>query len=200
MGAHVCVEHGYITASSQHLPQGRLQGARYYMDMVTVTGTENLLMSAVLANGTTILENAAREPEVVDLTHCLIAMGANIKGVGTDVITIEGVESLHGTDYCIMGDRIEAATYLVAVAMTGGQVVVQGIQPYLLDAVLEKLRETGVEIATDDSSVTLKSNGNLRSVNIQNRPISCFPDRYAGTVCGVKHHSTRGGKSDGNHI
>jgi len=118
MGAEIHIDHGYIEATTEHLPNKRLQGARYYMDLVTVTGTENLMMAAALANGTTVLENAAKEPEVVDMAECLIKMGAKIKGAGTDVITIEGVDKLHGASHQVVCDRIEAGTYMVAAAMT----------------------------------------------------------------------------------
>jgi UDP-N-acetylglucosamine 1-carboxyvinyltransferase len=138
MGAAIHITHGYIQASTLHLPNRRLQGTRYYMDMVTVTGTENLMMAAALAHGTTILENAAKEPEVVDLAECLNKMGANIKGAGTDVITIEGVEKLTGTTHNIVCDRIEAGTYMVAAAITGGKVRLHNARADLLDAVVEK--------------------------------------------------------------
>ena len=141
MGAEIHIEHGYIEATTKHLPDNRLQGARYYMDLVTVTGTENLMMAAALAEGTTILENAAKEPEVVDLAEMLIKMGANIKGAGTDVITIKGVKSLSGTTHNVVCDRIEAGTYMVAAAMTGGQVKLNNARADLLDAVIEKLRK-----------------------------------------------------------
>ena len=175
MGAAIHITHGYIQASTLHLPNRRLQGARYYMDLVTVTGTENLMMAASLAQGTTVLENAAKEPEVVDLAECLIKMGAKIKGAGTDVITIEGVERLSGADHNIVCDRIEAGTYMVAAAMTGGEVKLLNVQAHLLDAVIEKLREAGATVNTDADSITVKANGKLKAVNIRTAPHPAFP-------------------------
>ncbi len=175
MGAAIHITHGYIQASTLHLPNRRLQGARYYMDMVTVTGTENLMMAAALANGITVLENAAKEPEVVDLAECLNKMGANIKGVGTDVITIEGVEELNGTSHRIVCDRIEAGTYMVAAAMAGGEVKLNNVRADLLDAVIEKLTEAGAQISSDEHSITVKSDGNLKAVNIRTAPHPAFP-------------------------
>ncbi|MES2503110.1 MAG: UDP-N-acetylglucosamine 1-carboxyvinyltransferase [Pseudomonadota bacterium] len=175
MGAAIHITHGYIQASTLHLPNRRLQGARYYMDMVTVTGTENLMMAASLAEGTTVLENAAKEPEVVDLAECLIKMGANITGAGTDVITIVGVEKLNGATHNIVCDRIEAGTYMVAAAMTGGEVKLLNARADLLDAVIEKLRDAGVTVTSDASSITVKSDGNLKAVNIRTAPHPAFP-------------------------
>ena len=134
MGAEIDIEHGYINAKSK-----RLNGAHIVMDIVTVTGTENLMMAATLANGTTVLENAAREPEVLDLANCLIAMGAKIHGIGSDVITIEGVEKLHGATYRVMADRIETGTFLVAAAASGGEIHLRETRSDTLDAVLDKL-------------------------------------------------------------
>ncbi|CAN4266220.1 MurA UDP-N-acetylglucosamine enolpyruvyl transferase [Methylophilaceae bacterium] len=175
MGAAIHITHGYIQASTLHLPNRRLQGARYYMDMVTVTGTENLMMAASLAEGTTVLENAAKEPEVVDLAECLIKMGARITGAGTDVITIVGVEKLNGATHNIVCDRIEAGTYMVAAAMTGGEVKLLNARDDLLDAVIEKLRDAGVTVTSDASSITVKSDGNLKAVNIRTAPHPAFP-------------------------
>ncbi|MSP87154.1 MAG: UDP-N-acetylglucosamine 1-carboxyvinyltransferase [Methylotenera sp.] len=175
MGAAIHITHGYIQASTLHLPNRRLQGARYYMDLVTVTGTENLMMAAALAEGTTVLENAAKEPEVVDLAEMLIKMGANISGAGTDVITIVGVEKLNGTTHSIVCDRIEAGTYMVAVAMTGGEVKLLNARADLLDAVIEKLREAGATVTSDHNSVTVKSRGKLKAVNIRTAPHPAFP-------------------------
>lgn len=175
MGAEIHIEHGYIEATTKHLPNQRLQGARYYMDMVTVTGTENLMMAAALANGTTVLENAAKEPEVVDMAECLIKMGAKITGAGTDVITIEGVERLSGATHNVVFDRIEAGTYMVAVAMTGGEVTLRNVQSHLLDAVIEKLREAGATVMSDTDSITVKSEGKLKAVNIRTAPHPAFP-------------------------
>lgn len=175
MGAEIRIEHGYIEATTEHLPNKRLQGARYYMDLVTVTGTENLMMAAALANGTTVLENAAKEPEVVDMAECLIKMGAKIKGAGTDVITIEGVDKLHGASHQVVCDRIEAGTYMVAAAMTGGEVKLLNVKENLLDAVIEKLREAGAEVICDKNTIIVKSDGNLKAVNIRTAPHPAFP-------------------------
>ena len=175
MGAAIHITHGYIQASTLHLPNRRLQGARYYMDLVTVTGTENLMMAAALAEGTTVLENAAKEPEVVDLAEMLIKMGAKITGVGTDVITIVGVEKLNGTTHNVVCDRIEAGTYMVAAAMTGGEVKLLNARADLLDAVIEKLREAGATVTSDANSITVKSDGKLKAVNIRTAPHPAFP-------------------------
>jgi len=171
MGAEISVENGYIHAKAK-----RLKGARIVMDLVSVTGTENLMMAAALAEGTTVIENAAREPEVVDLANCLIAMGAGITGAGTSVITIEGVESLKGTRYCVSPDRIETGTYLVAAAITGGRIKVKDTDPSLLDAVLGKLREAGAEIECGDNWISLDMKGRRpKSVNIHTAPYPAFP-------------------------
>lgn len=175
MGAAIHIKHGYIQASTLHLPNRRLQGARYYMDVVTVTGTENLMMAASLAEGTTILENAAREPEVVDLAECLNKMGAKISGAGTDVISIVGVERLHGATHNIVCDRIEAGTYMVAAAMTAGDVTLKNVQANLLDAVIEKLRDAGAVITVTDDTIHVKSHGKLNAVNIRTAPHPAFP-------------------------
>ncbi len=175
MGAAIHITHGYIQASTLHLPNRRLQGARYYMDLVTVTGTENLMMAATLAAGTTILENAAKEPEVVDLAECLNKMGAKITGAGTDVITIEGVEKLNGTQHDIVCDRIEAGTYMVAAAMTGGEVKLLNARADLLDAVIDKLREAGADVTVDADTITVKSDGKLHGVNVRTAPHPAFP-------------------------
>jgi len=177
MGAAIHITHGYIQASTLHLPNRRLQGARYYMDLVTVTGTENLMMAAALAEGKTVLENAAKEPEVVDLAECLIKMGAKITGAGTDVITIVGVERLQGANHNIVCDRIEAGTYMVAAAMTGGEVKLNNVRADLLDAVIEKLRDAGAEVKVSkvENTITVKSNGKLKAVNIRTAPHPAFP-------------------------
>ena len=175
MGAAIHITHGYIQASTLHLPNRRLQGAKYYMDLVTVTGTENLMMAAALAEGTTILENAAKEPEVVDLADCLNKMGAKITGAGTDTITIVGVERLTGATHNIVCDRIEAGTYMVAAAMTGGNVTLKNARADLLEAVIEKLREAGVTITSDANSIHVKSTGKLKAVNIRTAPHPAFP-------------------------
>ena len=175
MGAAIHITHGYIQASTLHLPNRRLQGARYYMDLVTVTGTENLMMAAALAEGTTVLENAAKEPEVIDLAEMLVKMGAKITGAGTDVITIVGVEKLNGTTHNVVCDRIEAGTYMVAAAMTGGEVKLLNARADLLDAVIEKLREAGAIVTSEANTITVKSDGILKAVNIRTAPHPAFP-------------------------
>lgn len=173
MGADIQVRNGYIHAEAK-----RLRGCRIVLDQVTVTGTENLIMAATLAEGTTILENAAREPEVVDMAHFLNAMGAKIHGAGTDIVEIQGVDSLsgQGTHYNILPDRIETGTYLVAAAMTGGKVHLKHTRPDLLDAVLVKLKEAGAEITTTDSSITLDMHGRRPlSVSLRTAPYPAFP-------------------------
>jgi UDP-N-acetylglucosamine 1-carboxyvinyltransferase len=171
MGADIHIENGYIRARA-----GRLHGARLVLDTVTVTGTENLMMAAALADGTTVLENAAREPEVVDLAHFLNAMGAKVRDAGTDTITIEGVEALGGAHYEVLPDRIEAGTYLVAAAITGGWIRLKNTRPDHLDAVLAKLREAGADIKTGDDWIELDMRGrHLRSVDIRTAPYPAFP-------------------------
>jgi UDP-N-acetylglucosamine 1-carboxyvinyltransferase len=170
MGAELAIEHGYISVRAK-----RLKGARICMDLVTVTGTENLMMAATLAQGTTVIENAAREPEVTDLANCLTAMGARVKGAGSDVITVEGVERLHGARYEVMPDRIETGTFLVAAAATGGSIRLTGARPDILDAVLEKLREAGAHIETGKDWISLKSNGATNAVNVRTAPYPAFP-------------------------
>ncbi len=171
MGADIQVEGGYIRATAK-----RLKGVHLTMDLVTVTGTENLMMAATLAEGITILENAAREPEVSDLANCLISMGAKIKGAGTDRIEIEGVEKLSGTSYKIMPDRIETGTYLVAAAMTGGKIKLKNTRPELLDAVLSKLTEAGASIDVEGDTITLDMEGRRpKAVDIHTVPFPGFP-------------------------
>jgi UDP-N-acetylglucosamine 1-carboxyvinyltransferase len=170
MGAEVSIEHGYILVRAK-----RLRGANICMDLVTVTGTENLMMAATLAAGTTRIENAAREPEVVDLADCLNAMGARVRGAGSDVITIEGVERLHGARYRVMPDRIESGTFLAAAAATGGSIRLTGARPDILDSVLEKLREAGAVIETGRDWIALKTNGTLNAVNVRTSPYPAFP-------------------------
>lgn len=172
MGADIKVDAGYINAQVK----GRLQGARLALDKVSVTGTENLLMAAVLADGETIIENAAREPEVVDLANFLNAMGADISGAGTEKIVVRGVEKLHGGHYTVMSDRIEAGTYLIAAAMTRGKVKVKDIQPSVLDAVLTKLSETGAHIETGDDWVQVDMQGRRPyAVDVVTSPYPAFP-------------------------
>ncbi len=171
MGADVTIDGGYIKARC-----ARLRGAHIFMDLISVTGTENLMMAATLAQGTTVIENAAREPEVVDLADCLNSMGARISGAGTDTIVIEGVDSLHGTAHHIIADRIEAGTYLVAGAVTGGDVKVRDVNPKFLDAVLEKLRDSGADIETTHNSIRLNMHGRRpRAVSVRTAPFPAFP-------------------------
>ena len=171
MGAEIDVSNGYIHAKAK-----RLKGARLVMDIVTVTGTENLMMAAALADGTTILENAAREPEVIDLANFINAMGGKVSGAGTDTIEIEGVEKLHGTRYRVLPDRIETGTYLVAAAITGGSIKVKDTAPHLLDAVIEKLREAGAKIEVGDDWISLDMEGRRpKAVSVRTAPYPAFP-------------------------
>jgi UDP-N-acetylglucosamine 1-carboxyvinyltransferase len=171
MGAEVKIEHGYASVKAK-----RLRGARIYLDLPSVTGTENLMMAATLADGVTVIENAAREPEVTDLAQFLIRCGARISGTGGDVLTIEGVKSLNNfTAYNIMPDRIEAGTYLTAAAITGGEVFVRGCNPRHLDAVLLKLREIGVNILEESDGVRATSTGRIGAVDIKTLPFPGFP-------------------------
>jgi len=171
MGADIRVENGYIRARA-----GRLRGARLVMDLVTVTGTENLMMAAALAEGTTLIENAAREPEVTDLAACLTQMGARIRGAGTSAIEIEGVPSLRGTDYQVMPDRIETGTFLVAGAISRGHVRVKDTNPLLLDAVLLKLAEAGARIDTGPDWIDLDMRGRRpHSIDVHTAPYPAFP-------------------------
>ncbi|NOZ38271.1 MAG: UDP-N-acetylglucosamine 1-carboxyvinyltransferase [Gammaproteobacteria bacterium] len=171
MGAEISVENGYIKARCK-----RLKGAKLVMDLVTVTGTENLMMAATLADGTTIIENAAREPEVVDLANCLNSMGAKISGAGSDTIKIEGVERLGGTHYKVLPDRIETGTFLVAAAITGGKIKLKDTAPDLLDAVLAKLEEAGADIETGPDWISLDMHGRRpKSVDIRTAPYPAFP-------------------------
>lgn len=165
MGADIQIEHGYIKAQAK-----RLRGARIVTDMVTVTGTENLMMAATLAEGTTVIDNAAREPEVVDLANCLIKMGAHIEGAGTDRIVIHGVEQLHGAEHAVMADRIEAGTFLCAVAAAGGDLMVRHARTDILGATLDKLRETGVTMVESDAGIQIKSNGRPKAFNFRTAP------------------------------
>jgi len=171
MGANITVENGYIKARVD-----RLKGARLVMDIVTVTGTENLMMAATLADGVTYIENAAREPEVTDLAHCLNAMGAKISGAGTDTIVVEGVERLAGTEYSVLPDRIETGTYLVAAAITGGRVKLKDTRPDIMDAVLQTLREAGASIETGADWIALDMDGRRpQAVNVHTAPYPAFP-------------------------
>jgi len=171
LGADIEVENGYIKARVK-----RLQGARLVMDQITVTGTENLMMAAALARGTTLIENAAREPEVVDLANCLNTMGARIEGAGTDSIEIEGVDQLSGTEYRVLPDRIETGTYLVAAALTGGRIKVKDARPDTLDAVLQVLREAGAELNVGADWIELDMQGRRpRAVSVHTAPYPAFP-------------------------
>jgi UDP-N-acetylglucosamine 1-carboxyvinyltransferase len=171
MGADIRVENGYVRAKAS-----RLKGARLVMDVVTVTGTENLMMAATLAEGETIIENAAREPEISDLARCLNAMGARVSGAGTDTLVIQGVDRLHGAEHSVLPDRIETGTFLVAAAMTRGQVRVRDTEPRLLDAVLLKLREAGADIETGEDWINLDMHGRRpRAVDIHTAPYPAFP-------------------------
>ncbi|MBL8259584.1 MAG: UDP-N-acetylglucosamine 1-carboxyvinyltransferase [Candidatus Competibacteraceae bacterium] len=171
MGADVKVENGYIRARAN-----RLKGAHIVLDLVTVTGTENLLMAAVLARGTTIIENAAREPEVVDLAECLMAMGARIDGAGTDTLVIEGVDQLHGTHYQVLPDRIETGTYLLAGAITGGRVKIKDARPAHLEAVLLKMEEAGIQVNTGPDWIEADmTDRRPKAVRIRTAPYPAFP-------------------------
>jgi UDP-N-acetylglucosamine 1-carboxyvinyltransferase len=176
MGAEIHIEHGYIHAQVPHGGGAkRLKGARIFFDLVSVTGTENLMMAAVLADGVTVLENAAREPEVVDLAHCLNAMGAKIEGAGSDTISIVGVEKLHGASHRIMPDRIESGTFLVAAAAAGGDITLTGARSDILENVLEKLQEAGANIRISGSTITLKMGQRPKAVNARTAPYPAFP-------------------------
>ncbi|MCW5617881.1 MAG: UDP-N-acetylglucosamine 1-carboxyvinyltransferase [Nitrosomonas sp.] len=170
MGAEITIKHGYIHAVAK-----KLRGARIVMDIVTVTGTENLMMAATLAQGTTIIENAAREPEIIDLANCLNAMGAKVRGAGSDIITIEGVSTLHGAMHTVMPDRIETGTFLAAACATGGDIFLKETNARLLDAVLDKLTEAGAGIQSGDNWIHLKMNTKPRAVNLRTAPYPAFP-------------------------
>jgi UDP-N-acetylglucosamine 1-carboxyvinyltransferase len=171
MGADIRIEDGYIKARAR-----RLAGTRIFMDMVSVTGTENIMMAATLAQGTTVIENAAREPEVNDLAKCLINMGAKIKGAGSDTIFVEGVDRLNGTSHQVIPDRIETGTYLVAAAMTGGNIRLRDVRPEHLEAVLDKLREAGAELSTGPDWIALNREGRqLNAIDIRTAPYPAFP-------------------------
>jgi len=176
MAADIDVENGYIVAKKQ----GRLEGAHIFMDIVSVTGTENLMMAASLADGTTVIENAAREPEIVDLANCLISMGAKVSGAGTDTLTIEGVSELHGGEYSVMPDRIETGTFLVAAAVTLGKVKCLKTDPSALEAVLSKLTEAGADITLGEDSdgdgwIELSMTQKPKAVNVKTAPHPAFP-------------------------
>ena len=181
MGADIAVEQGYVRAKCK-----RLKGARIVMDQVTVTGTENLMMAASLADGTTVIENAAREPEVVDLADFINAMGGQVENAGSDMITIHGVENLQGCDYTVLPDRIETGTYLVAGAITGGKVLIKRTDPRLLDAVLAKLDEAGATIDLGEDWIELDMEGRKpRAVNIRTSPYPGFPTDMQAQFCAL---------------
>jgi UDP-N-acetylglucosamine 1-carboxyvinyltransferase len=170
MGATVDIEHGYVVAHAN-----RLKGAPIYFDIVTVTGTENLMMAAVLAEGETVLENAAREPEVVDLANALIQMGAQIEGAGTDVIRIKGVEKLKPMNYTVLPDRIETGTFVIAAAITGGTVTIRNCSPGHLDALLAKVSEAGADISTGNGTLKVRGNREIKPVDVKTLPHPGFP-------------------------
>jgi UDP-N-acetylglucosamine 1-carboxyvinyltransferase len=181
MGADIKVEGGYIHAKAK-----RLKGARIFFDIVTVTGTENIMMAAALAAGTTVIENAAREPEVVDLANCLNSMGARVEGAGSDTIVVEGVDRLHGTTYSILPDRIETGTYLVGAAMTGGRVKLKDARPETLEAVLAKLREAGAVIEVGDDWISLDMEGRRpQAVDVHTSPYPAFPTDMQAQFCAM---------------
>ena len=170
MGAEITIEGGYIHAKAR-----KLKGARILTDMITVTGTENLLMAATLAEGETVLENAAREPEVTDLARLLVAMGAKIEGIGTDRLVIQGVDELHGASHAVISDRIEAATFLCAVAATGGDIVLTNTRTDIFDVALDKLREIGLQLTVDGDTIRAKMDGRARPVSFRTTEYPGFP-------------------------
>jgi UDP-N-acetylglucosamine 1-carboxyvinyltransferase len=170
LGATIRIEGGFVVAEAK-----RLRGTRIVTDMVTVTGTENLMMAAVLAEGVTVIENAAREPEVVDLANALNAMGARVSGAGSSAITIEGVERLNGARHRVMPDRIETGTFLTAVAAAGGEAALRGVAPHTFDAVLDKLQEAGVEVQADGDLLRVRMSGRPRAVSLRTAPYPAFP-------------------------
>jgi UDP-N-acetylglucosamine 1-carboxyvinyltransferase len=170
MGAEITIEGGYI-----HAKAAKLKGARIHTDMITVTGTENLLMAATLAEGETVLENAAREPEVSDLAHLLVAMGAKIEGIGTDRLVIQGVPALHGAKHSVISDRIEAATFLCAVAATGGDIRITRTRTDIFDVALDKLREMGVQLSVDGDSIRARMDGRAQPVSFRTTEYPGFP-------------------------
>ncbi len=181
MGADISVDQGYIKAKAK-----RLKGAKIVMDLVTVTGTENLMMAACLADGVTTIENAAREPEVVDLANCLNTMGAKVEGAGTDTITIEGVEDMHGGEYRVLPDRIETGTYLVAAAITGGSVKLKDTYPPHCDAIISKLEEAGAEIEMGEDWISLDMQGKKpKAVDISTSPYPAFPTDMQAQFCAL---------------
>lgn len=175
MGAKINLNQGYIDASTEHLPNNKLIGCKIFMDQVTVTGTENLMMAAVLAEGVTILENSAKEPEVEDLGDCLNKMGASITGLGTNTITVKGVNSLNAAEHTIIFDRIEAGTYLVAGVMAGGNIKCNNVDPDKMESIIQKLKETGATVTQDKTSITINGKKNFDPVDIRTAPYPAFP-------------------------
>jgi len=175
MGATIKIENGDIVASTQGLPKNKLIGTEFFMSQVSVTGTENLMMAACLAKGKTILKNSAKEPEVVDLGKCLIKMGAIINGLGTDIISIDGVNELNGAEHSIIFDRIEAGTYMIAAAITAGELNCIGVESGKMTSVINKLKETGVQVIESDNLISVKSNGKLKAVSLETAPYPLFP-------------------------
>ena len=189
MGADINIENGYIKAKAK-----RLHGATIVMDIVTVTGTENIMMAAVLAKGQTIIHNAAREPEVEDLANFLNTLGAKISGAGTSTIVIDGVDELGGGSYHVLPDRIETGTYLAAAAITRGKIKLKNTRPDLLESVLLKLEETGAMIDTGPDWISLDMKGNRpHAINISTAPYPAFPNRHASTNDGGQYHRRRNG-------
>ena len=195
MGATITQEHGYLEARTE-----RLKGAHIVFDKITVTGTEDLLMAAVLAEGETVMENCAREPEVTDLAAMLVSMGAKIEGAGSSVIRVHGVDKLHGTRHRINPDRIEAGTFLIAGAITGGDLRVTQCNPAHLGSVIAKLQECGVRLDIEGDSIRVRSEGKLRSARYLHRRISRLPHRHAGAVHGAGHAGGRHLRRGGEHI
>ncbi len=188
MGAEIEVADGYIKGRA-----GRLRGAHIRMDLVSVTGTENLMMAAALAHGTTVLENAAREPEVINLATCINAMGGRVRGAGTSTLTIEGVERLYGVHHRVLPDRIETGTYLVAAAMTGGEVRLKDTAPALVAPLLDKLRDSGAEVEAGRDWVALRMRGRPRAVDLQTAPYPGFPTDMQAQFCALNAISTGAG-------
>ncbi|CAN0452222.1 unnamed protein product, partial [Phaeothamnion confervicola] len=170
LGADIRIDHGYLVATAR-----RLKGTRIVTDLVTVTGTENLMMAATLAEGETVIENAAREPEVVDLANCLNAMGARVSGAGSDRVVIRGVERLHGARYRVMADRIETGTFMAAVAAAGGEVVLTNARPDTLEAVIDKLTESGARVEVEADRIRIVSRRRPRAINLRTAPYPAFP-------------------------
>lgn len=176
MGANISIHNGYIDASTEHLPNKKLIGTKIFMDQVSVTGTENIMMAATLADGKTLIENAAREPEVEDLGNLLISMGAKIKGLGTDVVEIDGVAALNGSQYKVMFDRIEAGTYMAAAVVSGGEVKLKNVDPRKMESIIDKIKQTGAEVIEASTEITIKKEKQpIQPVNIRTGVYPLFP-------------------------